>query len=336
MMERRDTLVQAFLNTTSWAKADRHPLVADASSRSYERLTLGDQNAILMNAPYEAGEDVRPFVKVTKMLTDANLSAPQIIARDINNGFLLLEDLGNDLYAKLCEMTPEIETQIYGAAIDVLATLHKHSAPANLPPYDIAVYLREAQLLTQWYIPAANKHPLTDQQSKIFDQLAKDVFSTISTQNPVLVMRDYHAENLLWLPQRDGVSRVGLLDYQDALSGHAAYDLVSLLEDARRDTSDDLRRQMIKRYMDQTAVDPDAFLSAYAMLGAQRNIKIIGIFARLCLRDGKTHYIDLIPRVWDHLMRDLKHPSCAALKTWIMEYVAPPTPTILQNMVHCK
>lgn len=334
-MAQRDALLLNFLATTPWKKATRDPLAADASGRSYERLTHNGATAILMNAPYEAGEDVRPFVAVTKMLKSFDLAPPQIFAMDIENGFLVLEDFGNDLFARMCEVSPNLEKPMYSAAIDVLTKLHKHDAPDELPPYDLAVYLREAQLLTSWYLPALTGKLSPALQSE-FDALCMQTFAQIPTDNPVLVMRDYHAENLLWLPDRTGTSRVGLLDYQDALAGHSAYDLVSLLEDARRDTSPDLRNDMIQQYLENSNHNANSFMAAYALLGAQRNIKIIGIFTRLSLRDGKAHYIDLIPRVWDHLMRDLQHPACAKLSAWIAQYAPPPTDKNLQKLRSSK
>jgi aminoglycoside/choline kinase family phosphotransferase len=323
-MAQRETLLLNFLAKTLWKNAARNPLAADASGRSYERLTLDGVTAILMNAPYEAGEDVRPFVSVTDMLNSFGLAPPTIIAMDLENGFLLLEDLGNDLYARICKTTPKLETTLYSAAIDVLTVLHKNDAPKSLPPYDIAVYLRETQLLTQWYMPALTGELPPESQME-FDTIANETFAQIPSEKPVLVMRDYHAENLLWLPDRDTVCRVGLLDYQDALAGHPAYDLVSLLEDARRDTSPELRAEMIAQYLEKSDHDVSSFMASYALLGAQRHLKIIGIFARLSLRDGKVHYVDLIPRVWNHLMRDLKHPACAKLSTWITQHVPFPT-----------
>lgn len=330
-MSLRETLLQGFLAKTKWKNADRHALMADASGRSYERLIMGTDTAILMNAPYEAGEDVRPFVKVTNILVGFGLAPPHILAQDIKHGFLLLEDLGNGLFARLCETSPTLETSMYSAAIDVLAELHKHKAPITLAPYDLPVYLREVQLLTTWYMPAITGELSSTQQSE-FDAVAEETFDQILYDKPILVMRDYHAENLLWLPNRAGINRVGLLDYQDALAGHPAYDLVSLLEDARRDTSPELRAEMIAQYLEKSHQDTDAFMAAYSLLGAQRNLKIIGIFARLSQRDGKAHYVDLIPRVWDHLMRDLQHPACTKLSDWITLNIPPPSAAALQKL----
>lgn len=324
-MTDRETLIQGFLATTEWQSATRLPLAADASGRNYERLTLNGATAILMNAPYEAGEDVRPFVAVTELLAGFGLSPPEILAKDIDNGFLLLEDLGNDLFARVCEKHPNEENTMYSAATDVLVSLHKNAAPKSLQPYDQAVYLREAKLLTQWYMHNADS---TD-----FDDICKRVFANIPSKNAVLVMRDYHAENLLWLPDADGLNRVGLLDYQDALAGHPAYDLVSLLEDARRDTSPELRAKMLCYYIANSGANETEFRTAYALLGAQRNMKILGIFARLSLRDGKTHYVDLIPRVWNHLMGNLDHPACQELRDWVHKNVPAPTPEHLASLV---
>jgi aminoglycoside/choline kinase family phosphotransferase len=324
-MINREQLIQSFLSKTTWSNAERFSLMADASGRSYERLKVGPNSVILMNAPFEAGEDVRPFIAVTEMLLGFGLHPPKILANDVKNGFLLLSDLGDNLFARACISNPESEKAMYSAAVDVLLALHQNPAPQSLQPYDISVYLREAKLLTEWYMHNAD--------STEFDTISARVFAQIPSNTPTLVMRDYHAENLLWLPDADGLNRVGLLDYQDALAGHPAYDLVSLLEDARRDTSPELRNEMIGRYIDASGIDSGAFRAAYALLGAQRNIKIMGIFARLSLRDGKAHYVDLIGRVWDHLMHDLEHPACAELAAWFHANVPPPSSAHLATLI---
>lgn len=332
-MHLREPLIKAFLENIGWASAQRDALVADASGRTYERLSLKFQNAILMNAPHEAGENVRPFISVGNLLADFGLSPPKILNQDVKNGFLLLEDFGNDIFSDLCKNSPELEFTMYNTAVSVLVNLHQNSAPDNLLPYTQDVYLREAQLLIKWYLPAVISKPVPNKISREFDNIAAETFSKISTENPVLVMRDYHAENLIWLPNRIGIKRVGLLDFQDALAGHPAYDLVSLLEDARRDTSNELRKEMLKKYLSQSNTNPESFRTAYSLLGAQRNIKIIGIFARLALRDRKAHYVDLIPRVWEHLMRDLQHPACYKLMEWIAANVPPPTLEVRKKLL---
>ncbi|MFQ5567270.1 MAG: aminoglycoside phosphotransferase family protein, partial [Paracoccaceae bacterium] len=203
----------------------------------------------------------------------------------------------------------------------------------ELPPYDAAVLAREAALAREWWLPAAAGATPPPDLAAEFDGLIAGATSAVEPVRDVLVLRDYHADNLIWLPGRKGVARAGLLDYQDALAGHAAYDLMSLLEDARRDTSAELREAMIGRYLEQRPeLDGEAFRAAYAALGAQRNLKIVGIFARLAIRDGKPRYLDLIPRVWGHLMRDLAHPALAPLAGWVARHLPAPEPAALARV----
>lgn len=329
----RTNLIEAFLRTAGWNAADRTILAGDASNRSYDRLThakLG--RAVLMNAPPEKGEDTAPFKAITEWLLSCGLSAPAILASDKKNGFLLLEDFGDDLFARLCKADPAMEFPLYSAAVDVLVSLKDHKPPKDLAPYDSAVFLREAQLLTEWYLPAATGVQTTPEMAASFDQVILQSCGAVLNETYVTVLRDYHSENLLWLPDRDGVARVGLLDYQDALVGHPAYDLVSLLEDARRDTSAELRQAMYDRYVAASGLDAEAFETAYCVWGAQRNIKIVGIFARLCLRDKKQEYLRYLPRVWAHLQRDLEHPALADLREWIAAHVPEPT-LVMQSRI---
>jgi len=286
----------------------------------------------LMNAPMDIGSNIKTFMQITEILRGYGFSAPEILSVDLENGFLLLEDLGDDLFAKVCLTDGSLEAPLYQSAIDVLVALHRHRAAPEIAPYDIETYLREARLLTQWYLPAAMGAPVTSGVSAEFDHLICEVCTLIPESNPVLVQRDYHAENLLWLPGREGIKRVGLLDYQDALAGHPAYDLVSLLEDARRDTSAMLRSTMLQRYLDKTGVEEANFKQAYSILGAQRNLKILGIFTRLYLRDGKPQYLELMARVWRHLQRDLEHPSLAGLRRWIVQNVPEPSEAIVAKI----
>lgn len=320
-------MIERFLAGAGWAAAVRAPLAGDASNRRYERLTDGSRRAVLMDAPPDKGEDVRPFIAITRYLRGAGFSAPEILAEDAENGLLLLEDLGDALFARLCD-NPAREAEIYACAVDLLAALHQRP-PAALPPYSVDVCLREAELLLEWYLPGAGAPPAPAGQDR-FRTLVGEACAGLDAR--VVVLRDYHAENLLWLPGREGVARVGLLDYQDALLGHPAYDLVSLLEDARRDTSKALRQEMIGRYLAASGAEQEPFLRAYAVLGAQRNLKILGIFARLCIRDGKDRYLAHLPRVWAHLQRDLAHPSLAGLRAWVEAHVPPPEPDIIERI----
>ncbi len=331
-MTQRDAQIRHFLAPTKWSAATRDPLDADASNRSYERLELNGHHAILMNAPPDRNEPVTIFANVTEMLRNHDLSAPEIYAQSVDDGLMLIEDLGHGLFANLCADDPSCEMQLYKTAIDLLVKLHAHAAPSSLPPYDMAVYLRETNLLTDWYLPAATGAPADPDTVTQYQSVVQSACAQLDDQNPILVMRDYHAENLLWLPDRSGIARVGLLDYQDALAGHRAYDLVSLLEDARRDTAPNLQKEMLEKYIGASGVDRDIFLRDYCILGAQRNLKIIGIFARLSIRDGKDQYVDLIPRVWAHLMHDLAHPQLSVLRDWVAENVPTPTDEILEKL----
>lgn len=321
----REAQIKAFLTKAGWADADRHALAGDASARRYERLSIGNLRAVLMDAP-PPDEDVSAFVKVTGFLRNLGLSAPQIHASDASNGFLLLEDLGDDLFAQVCNATPGEETRLYKNAVDLLGELHKTPAPPpiNLPPYDDTVYHREAKLVCDWYLD--NPSPAV---RSAFTAALDAALAKLSDAPKVVVLRDYHAENLIDLPDRQGTARVGLLDYQDALIGHPAYDLVSLLEDARRDTSTTLQEAMIEHYLDLSGADPQSFRRDYAILGAQRNLKIIGIFGRLCVRDGKDRYLDMIPRVAAHLARDVSHPALGEMKTWINDHLPAPRDAVL-------
>lgn len=325
----REALITDFLARSGWSDATRAPLAGDASNRRYERLahpSLGP--AVLMDAPPEKGEDVRPFSAITHVLREAGLSAPALLAEDAQAGLLLLEDLGDDLFARVCARDPVLEPLLYETAIDLLADFHRHAPPADLPPYDTATYLREAELATDWYLPAATGRDTSDDLREEYRALMTDLCAPLDPIRNVLVMRDYHAENLIWLPERTGIARVGVLDYQDALAGHPAYDLVSLLEDARRDTTPELQEAMIARYLTATGLDAEEFRLAYATLGAQRNLKIIGIFTRLWKRDGKPAYLAHLPRLWTHLARDLSHPALHPLKRWVEAHLPEPTSEI--------
>ncbi|MEO1276936.1 MAG: phosphotransferase [Pseudomonadota bacterium] len=322
----RDAAIAAFLEAAGWGTAERRPLAGDASMRRYDRLTRGTARAVLMDAPPDRGEDIAPFVDVTHRLRRTGLSAPEILAEDPGQGLLLLEDLGDDLYARVIANGGADEWALYDAAIDLLVDLQRETDTAGLLPYDAAAYRAEAALLTDWYMPAATgKETPIAVRNEGLDLVTAACPPPVT---PVITLRDYHAENLVWLPKRAAHARVGLLDYQDALAGHPAYDLVSLLEDARRDTTAELRARGLARYLAASGYEEHAFRAAYAGLGAQRNMKIIGIFARLWLRDGKPAYLDLMGRVWAHLERDLTHPALAGLKAWVEAHVPPPSDAV--------
>lgn len=314
-MSDRSALSHDFLTRAGWGAASRAKLAGDASFRRYERLHLDGRPAVLMDAP-PPQEDVRPFLKIARLLLQHGYSAPGIMAEDAEHGFLLLEDLGDDLYARLIRQGND-ELPLYEAAIDFLLDLHRHAAPADLAPYDEARLIDELGLFTDWYLPALTGRDTAEAQRRDFQDLWQTLAPEVCRPPRILVLRDFHAENLIWLPQRSGAARVGLLDFQDAVAGHPAYDLVSLLEDARRDVSPDLAETMLRRYIAGSGFDEATFRRAYAILGAQRNLRIVGIFTRLWKRDGKPHYQAFMPRMWRLVEHDLAHPALADLRRWI-------------------
>jgi N-acetylmuramate 1-kinase len=302
-----------FLAAHGWADCEIRPLAGDASFRRYFRVHRGNgETAVLMDAP-PAHEDVGPFLAVAGHLLARGFAPPRPLGIDREGGLLLLEDFGDDRVGPLLQREPARERAIYETAVDILARLAAEPAPAGLPPYDDAAMAREVGLFTEWYAPAVG---LTVDESGFFEAWRKawaEVLE-IALSNPVLVLRDYHADNLMVLTGRD---ELGLLDFQDALAGHAAYDLVSLLQDARRDVAPALEEAMIARYTAAAGIaDPAAFRAHYEILGAQRNTKILGIFTRLWKRDGKRNYLPLQPRVWAYLERNLAHPALTGVRGW--------------------
>ncbi len=298
-----------FLARSGWGDAEISPLAGDASFRRYFRVTSGDRCAVLMDAP--PPEDSRPFLDIAAHLASLGFAPPAILAVDLDAGLVLLEDFGDARVRETVDADPATEAPIYERAVDLLLDLHRHPAPAVLRPYDMAEYLREASLFVNWYAPALDM--AVDVEG--YRAAWTDALSPIATTHDALVLRDYHAENIM-LP---GDGRLGLLDFQDALAGHPAYDLVSLLQDARRDVPEAIETAMLARYRANRPLDP----AAYALLGAQRNAKILGIFVRLWKRDGKPAYRRLQPRVWRYLERDLAHPALAAVASWFDRNVPP-------------
>ncbi|MGE5722048.1 MAG: aminoglycoside phosphotransferase family protein [Sphingomonadales bacterium] len=301
-----------FLAAHGWGGAEIRPLAGDASFRRYFRIHRNGETAVLMDAP-PPQEDVGPFLKITQHLLDRGFLPPRPLAVDREKGLLLLEDFGDDRVAQLLEREPRRERDIYSTAVDTLAQLSRSPAPADIPPYDQAAMEREAGLLPEWYAPAVGIDVDEAAYRSAWADAWRGVLAAVEA-NPVLVLRDYHAENLMVLPGR---RELGLLDYQDALAGHPAYDLVSLLQDARRDVDPALEEDMLQRYYAAAGVDqPERFRAEYEVLGAQRNSKILGIFTRLWKRDAKPHYLGFQPRVWGYLERNLRHPALVPVRQW--------------------
>jgi N-acetylmuramate 1-kinase len=304
----------AFLDAHGWVEARVEALAGDASFRHYFRVLREGGSAILMHAP-PPHEDPRPFIDVARWLRDRGFPAPTILATDLEQGLVLLEDFGDVRLRETIDAAGQAaEAELYAPAVDLLVELHRQPA-GPFPPYDRQVLQREAGLFVEWYCPAVGLSVDVDGYRAAWDQ----VLDRVRPGEAVTVLRDYHAENLMLVgPERS----LGLLDFQDALAGHPAYDLVSLLQDARRDVSPDVEAAMLARYRDATGAG-DAFDEVYHVLGAQRNAKIIGIFARLWRRDGKPRYPTLCPRVWTYLHRDLAHPALAPVAEWLDRNVPP-------------
>jgi len=324
-----------FLAASGWRGFTPLPLAADASFRRYYRLAAGERRAVLMDAPPPL-EDVRPYVSVAGMLRDLGLSAPEIYAADRERGFLLIEDFGDDSYTRLLARGAD-EHQLYTLAVDTLAALHRavaHNPPPGLPPYDGKRLLAEAELLVDWYVPEMLGAGLPAAARDEYLGCWRQILPLAVPPAATLVLRDFHVDNLMLLPGRAGVRACGLLDFQDAVSGPASYDLVSLLLDARRDVPAALRTAMTERYLAAfPALDRTAFRRSGAILATQRNCKILGIFTRLWRRDGKPGYLPHIPRVWRLIEAELaSEPALAPVACWFDRHLpdglrrAPPTP----------
>jgi len=304
-----------FLTAAGWGGAEIAPLAGDASFRRYFRINGAKGSAMLMDAP-PPHEDPQPFLRAARWLDDNGMRAPRILAEDARRGLVLLEDFGDVRMREYLDQWPADESEVYENAVDALVRLHK-LPPGPFTAYGLAEYLREARLLVEWW--AATQKLYVDAPG--WEAAWTEALSPLlARQRPgVTVLRDYHAENIMLL---GGLDRQGLLDFQDALVGHRAYDLVSLLQDARRDVSPQLEEQMLAHYLAKAGGDGE-FRADYARLGAQRNAKIVGIFVRLWKRDGKPRYLELIPRVWALLERDLAHPALAPVARWFDANVPP-------------
>jgi aminoglycoside/choline kinase family phosphotransferase len=300
--------IPEFLASAGWSEPVVEPLPGDASFRRYFRIRAGADCAMLMHAP-PPNEDPAPFLLAARWLDDNGMRAPRVLAQDLSRGFVLLEDFGDDRMRDHLDTHPADEDAVYTAAVDALVALHRLS-PGPFPEYSMSEYLREARLFVEWFCPAMGLEVDIAGHDAAWEAALAPM---MERQNPgVTVLRDYHAENIMLLERLDDQ---GLLDFQDALIGHPAYDLVSLLQDARRDVSPALERRMLDHYLRQTGAG-DEFEADYARLGAQRNAKIVGIFTRLCKRDSKPRYLSLIPRVWEAMERDLAHPALAPVAAW--------------------
>ncbi len=331
-MTNRAVLAEALIAQTPWANAIHTPLAGDASHRRYERLTDPEtgRTAVLMDSPPDKAEPVEAFVRMAEYLRSIGLSAPEIYSEDTQYGFLLLEDLGDDLFARVLEQKPKMERELYEVATDVLIKLH--DAPTlSLQSYGPALMTELAALSFTKYAQAVLGTHDTDARDR-FEHRFQDILQRETSGKKVVIQRDYHAENMIWLPDRSGVQRVGLLDFQTAMLGHPAYDLVSMLQDVRRNVAPGTEMRMVNRYIAATGENDHDFRTAYAVLGAQRNLRILGVFARLATEYGKPQYVDLIPSTWAHLMRDLEHPALVTVADLLRSALPAPTPENLDRL----
>ena len=326
-MTGRAQAMQGFLDAAGWGAALRRHLAGDASDRRYERLTLTGQRAVLMDNPPGGADDPAAFVRIATYLGNLGLSAPRILAADTEQGFLLLEDLGDALFARLLAQEPARERTLYAVATDALIHLQGAPAPDGLPDLSAGEWAQAAAFALDWYAFAATG---TRPDARAFTDALTAALQAHADGPRVLILRDYHAENLLWLPDRQGVARAGLLDFQLSQMGQPGYDLVSLLQDARRDVAPATDAAMTARFA--MATGATGFDATFAALGAQRALRILGVFARLALVAGKPAYLPLIPRVWGQLQANLAHPALRALSAVCAPLLPPPTAPVLERI----
>jgi hypothetical protein len=328
-MADRAALIRDFLAAAGWGAAERRHLAGDASDRRYERLRRGAETAVLMDNPPGGADDPAAFVAMAGHLRGLGLSAPRVLAADTARGLLLLEDLGDDLFARLLDQRPDREAALYGAAVEVLLHLQHAPPPPGLPDLTAADWARAAALVMETYVPAATGR-MPDPAP--LEAAMHAALSRRADGPRVLILRDFHAENLLWLPDRQGLARVGLLDFQLGQLGQPGYDLVSLVQDARRDVDPATEAALTDRFARATGVPGPDFAAACATLGAQRALRILGVFTRLCTVAGKPGYLRLMPRVWGQLQRNLAHPALADLRAVCQTELPAPTPDVLDRI----
>ncbi|WP_296425272.1 phosphotransferase [Yoonia sp.] len=321
-MDDRAASVDGFLAHSDWAGWARAALAGDASGRRYMRLSLASESVILMDAPPDNGEDTRPFATIAAWLAAQGLCPPRILAHDAEHGIMILSDLGRDDFARWLTTTPQDAATMYRAAIDVL--VHVQARDIDLPLVRMTPQVAAGMIDVAGTFYA--KADVTDLMRAV-----ERAFETYAPIPDTLALRDYHAENLIWRPEKAGLARVGLLDFQDAFMAPAGYDLASLLRDVRRDIDPALAKTMMQYFIEKTGAD-DGFAAKFACLGAQRNLRILGVFARLSQIADKGRYVDLIPRVWDNLMRDLGHPALAVLREATLDTLPRPDTATLARL----
>ena len=346
----RSFAIRDLLTDSGHENATRTPMNADASARRYEVIEDDGSRLLLMDDPAKPeavpstgekpyneiahiAQEVGPFVAIDLALREAGFAAPEILASKIDEGLLLTEHFGTD---GVLDGNRTPITERYMASVECLAAMHDVTwprqvhyggkQPYSIPDFDFDALLAEASLLTQWYLPVFGKTPLTELQRDAFKNIWSDLHNFLGEGEQSLILRDYHSPNIVWRDKESRNNRVGLIDFQDALIGSSAYDVVSLCQDARVDISQELETQLLEHYVTSRTkasgeFDEEHFKASYAILGAQRNTKILGIFVRLKERDGKPHYMDHLPRIRDYMNRCLQHPKLAPYKDWLSDVV---------------
>lgn len=346
----RMAAARQFIAESGYSEALRTRLQGDASTRTYERLALGEKHVILMSWPRRAdgppvrdgkpygeiahlADNVVPFVAMANGLRQYGFSTPTIHHADLDQGLLIMEDLGDERVVSGEPAAPIKER--YETAVDVLLAMHEQRLPDTLPVapnvehripnYDIDAFLIEAELLLDWFVPRLDA-AVPDTERGSFRALWRELLQPAIDAPATWVLRDFHSPNLLWLPRRSEIARLGILDFQDAVVGPPAYDLASLLQDARVDMAEQMELALLGRYVrrrrqTQPDFDPTRFIKIYVTLAAQRASKILGIFARLDMRDRKPQYLRHMPRVWGYLQRSLSHPALESLNAWYIAHV---------------
>lgn len=325
-MNNRKSILNEFLNNSHWEGWGRTPIAGDASGRQYERLTqLSESSVILMDADPNIGEDTQHFARIADFLEGLGLSPPKILAHDPKHGFMIIEDLGSFDFAKWLTQHPNDTAKLYQAAVDILVLLHNAPLPKDLVIMTPEVGANMIGLANEWY---AETH---SGQAALHSHMHEALTEFAHNAN-TLALRDFHAENLMWRPENSSTNRIGILDFQDAFIAPAGYDLASLIRDVRRDVSPAIAENMIQYYIEMTDSNTQETRAALACLGAQRNLRILGVFARLARQKGKLHYIDMLPQVWKNLMIDLAHPSLEKLRLAVIDTLPAPNSVTLNNL----
>ena len=322
-MSERSESITGFLISSGWADATRTTITADASNRRYERLRKPDgQIGILMDAPVETNGPIKQFIDVSNWLRQQGLSAPTCHAVDHNGGLAVFEDFGANIVAGLADQDPARELDLYRTTLDVLLHLGNCTPMSELLEFTPEHAAGICNIAFEQY---GRFHPATHGHQDLTLAVLQGLLEHHAPETNTVALRDFHAENLIWLPDRNGIRSIGLLDFQDAVVAHPAYDLVSLLTDVRREVAPETKAALVEKFVHATGRSMDAFGPTFAVMSLQRNLRILGVFARLALENSKASYLDLIPRVWRHIDEAIQHPMLAEIEPLVRNGLPVPT-----------